>query len=172
LISKGVVFHVDVAVEADETAVSEARQRVDLGEGQPVRLENARQCRRDRCEPVEVRAGDADGGDQLLRHEVGERQQRREVALGDVCRVLLGDFLDVDAAHVAEDHHRLPCEAVPGDADVVLLRHRRAAFDEHPLRAVAIDGQVEDLCGGDIGFGRCIREEHAAGLHAPACEHL
>ena len=74
-------------------------------------------------------------GDQLLGHEVGERQQGREVALGDVLRVLLGDLLDVDAAHVAEDHHRQAREAVPGDADVVLLRDRRARL--RPARRAA-----------------------------------
>ena len=48
-------------------------------------------------------------------------RSRREVAARDVVRMLLGDLLDVDPAHVGEQHHRALADPVPDDAGVVLV---------------------------------------------------
>ena len=61
------------------------------------------------------------------------------MAAADVVGVGLGDLLDVDAAHVREQHHRLLAQAVPDDAGVVLLLHGDSLVDEHAARHVAVD---------------------------------
>ena len=53
-----VVLHVDVAVEADEAAVGELGERVDLGQRQAVLDEHARQRRGDAGELAELAAAD------------------------------------------------------------------------------------------------------------------
>ena len=92
----------------------------------------------------ELRAGDAGRGDHLLRLEVGDRQQVGEVAAADVVGVLLGDLLDVDPAHVAEQHQRPLCGPVPDDAGVVLLLDLGLRVDEDAARHVAVDLELED----------------------------
>ena len=94
------------------------------------------------------------------------------MAATDVVGVLLGDLLDVDAAHVAEEHQRLLRGAVPNDAGVVLLGDFGLRVDEHAARHVAVDLQLQDVLGVGLGFGRCVGELDAAGLHPPAGEHL
>ncbi len=86
--------------------------------------------------------------------------------------VRLGDLLDVDAAHVGEQHHRLLADPVPDDAGVVLLLDGDLRVDEHAARHVAVDLQAEDELGvlGRL-VGR-VGELHAAGLHPPARQHL
>ena len=116
--------------------------------------EQPRERGEDRHEPVELASGDADGGDDLLGLVVAERQDGREVPAPDVVGVALGDLLDVDAAHVAEEHHRLLADPVPHDAGVVLLRDRRLRVDEHAARHVAVDLEREDVLGL---LGRLVR---------------
>ena len=97
---------------------------------------------------------------------------RREMALGDVLGVLLGDFLDVDPAHVGQDHHGALGDPVPGDAEVVLLRDRLAALDQHAARAVSVDLEREDLLRRRRRRGGRVGEQDAARLHAPARQDL
>ena len=101
-----VAFHVDVAVEDEEPAVLGLAERVDLGEREIVAEEDLDEGRDDRGQLVEIVARDAGRGDRLLRDVGRERDERREVRARDVLGVLLGDLLDVDAAHVAEDDDR------------------------------------------------------------------
>ena len=54
-----------------------------------------------------------------------------EVAAADVVGVLLGDLLDVDPAHVAEQHHRALRAAVPEHGGVVLLLDLGLGVDQH-----------------------------------------
>ena len=110
------VLHLHVGVEGDEAAVGELGQRVDLGQGHVVVAEEAGELGEDRRRAVELRAGDPGRGDRLLGLEVGDRQQVGDVAAADVVGVRLGDLLDVDAAHVAEQHQRLLRGPVPDDA--------------------------------------------------------
>ena len=58
--------------------------------------------------------------------------------------VLFGDFLDVDAAHVAEDQHRQLAAAVPGDAHVVLLGDGALRLHENRARLLALDDDGQD----------------------------
>ena len=115
------VLHVHVGVERDERAVLEFAQRIDLRQRHVVLKEQAREAGQDRCQAVERRAGHAQRGDYLLGLPVRERPRRRKVAARDVVRMLLGDLLDVDAAHVGEQHHRPLAQAIPHHAGVVLV---------------------------------------------------
>ena len=98
-------------------------------------LEEARQPRQDRREPVERGARNPGRGDHLLGLEVREGEQVGEVAAAHVVRVLLGHLLDVDPAHVAEQHQRALAGAVPDDAGVVLLLHLRPSGPRAPRAA-------------------------------------
>ena len=86
--------------------------------------------------------------------------------------VLLRHLLDVDAAHVAEDRHRLLGDGVVGDAEVVLLCNIRFRLNEDTDGHLAADLQHEDLGGGGLRFVRRVGELDAARLHSPAGEHL
>ena len=91
----------------------ELAERVDLGERHVVVDEQPGQPGEDRRQPVERRAGDADRGDHLLGLEVGRTAGcSRSARAADVVGVLLGDLLDVDAAHVARRASPAAC-AVP-----------------------------------------------------------
>ena len=111
-------------------------------------------------------------GDHLLGAEVGDRLQVREVAAADVVGVLLGDLLDVDPAHVAEQHHRPLGAAVPEHRRVVLLLDLGLGVDQDADRHVAADLELEDLGGVLLGLLRRVGELDAAGLHPPAAQHL
>ena len=166
------VLHLHVRVERDERAVLQLRQRVDLGERHVVVEEQPGQASEHRRGALQRPAGDAGRGDDLLGLEVGEGLERGEVAATDVVGVLLGDLLDVDAAHVAEQHQRLLRGAVPDDARVVLLRDLGLRVDEHAARHVPADLQLQDVLGVGLGFLGRVGELDAAGLHPPAGEHL
>ena len=112
----GLVLHLHVRVERDEPAVLELAERVDLGERHVVLDEQPREPREDRRDARERAAGHAGRGDHLLGQEVAERLDRREVAAADVVGVLLGDLLDVDAAHVEKSITgclRMPSQTTP-----------------------------------------------------------
>jgi len=126
----------------------------------------------DRRQAVQGRAGDPQRGDDLLGLPVRERAQRREVPAGDVVRVLLGHLLDVDPAHVGEEHDRLLADAVPDDAGVVLVLDRRPRVDEDAPRHVPSDLELEHPLGVPGRFVGRLGELHAARLHPSASEHL
>ncbi len=168
----GLVLDVHVRVQRDERAVGEPPQRVDLGEHHVVRDEQLRQPREDRDELVQRRAGDAGRGDHLLGLELAERQDVGEVPAAHLVGLLLGDLLDVDAAHGREDHHRLLADPVPHDAGVVLLLDLRLRIDEHPARHVPVDLQRQDVARVSFGLGRRVGELDPPGLHPPPGEHL
>ena len=124
------------ASRATKDAVREPRERVDLGEGHVVVALQAGELRastavaRLSSEPVIPQRGD-----RLLRLEVGDRMEVGEVAAADVVGVLLGDLLDVDPAHVAEQHHRPLRAPVPEHRGVVLLLDLGLRVDEDADRA-------------------------------------
>ncbi len=62
--------------------------------------------------------------------------------------------------------------AVVDHAGVVLLLDLGLGADQHALRHVAVDLEGEDLAGVRLGLLGRVGELHAAGLHAPAGEHL
>ena len=159
-------------VERDEGAVGEAGDGVDLGEGHVVVTLQAGEAGEHAARLAELAAGHAAAGDGLLGLEVGDRVQVREVAAADVVGVILGDLLDVDAAHVAEEHHRALGAAVPEAGGVVLLLDLGLRIDEHADRHVAVDLELEDR-GGVLGrlLGR-VGELDAAGLHPAAGQDL
>ena len=94
------------------------------------------------------------------------------MAAADVVGVLLGDLLDVDPAHVAEQHHRPLRAPVPEHRGVVLLLDLGLRVDEHADRHVAADLELEDrrrVLGCLVGR---VGELDAAGLHPAAGQHL
>ena len=165
-------LHLHVGVEGDEAAVGELGQRVDLGQGHVVLAEEAGELGEDRGGPIELRAGDPGRRDRLLGLEVGDRHQVGDVAAADVVGMGLGDLLDVDAAHVAEQHQRFLRGAVPDDAGVVLLLDLGFRVDEDAARHVAVDLQLEDRLGMLGGLLGGVGELDAAGLHPAATEDL
>ena len=172
LASDRLVLHLHVGVERDEAAVGELGQRVDLGEGHVVVAEEAGEAGEDRGGAVQLRAGDPGRGDHLLGLEVGDRQQVGDVAAADVVGVGLGDLLDVDPAHVAEQHQRSLRGPVPDDPGVVLLFDLGLRVDEDPARELAADLELEYRLGmlGRLLGG--VGELDAAGLHPAAAQHL
>ncbi len=166
------VLHLHVGVEGDEAAVGQLGQRVDLGQGHVVVAEEAGEAGEDRRRPVQLRAGHPGRGDRLLGLEVGDREEVGEVAAADVVGVGLGDLLDVDPAHVAEQHQRSLRGAVPDDAGVVLLLDLGFGVDEDAARHLAVDLELEDLLGVRRRFVGRVGELDAAGLHPAAAEHL
>ena len=93
---------------------------------------------------IQRAARHAGRADRFLRDARREGQDAREVRLRDVVGVGLGDLLDVDAAHVAEDEDRLLGAAVPGDGDEVLLGDRALLLDQHRARLLALDHDGHD----------------------------
>ena len=93
-------------------------------------------------------------------------------AARDVVGMLLGDLLDVDPAHVGEQHHRALADPVPDDAGVVLVRDIGARVDQHAAGHVAVDLELEHVLGMSGGLVGGVGELHAAGLHPPAGQHL
>ena len=166
------VLHVHVGVERDERTVLELAERVDLGQRHVVLEEQAREPGDDRRQPVQRAPADAERGDQLLGLPLGERRAGREVAAGDVVGVLLGDLLDVDPAHVGEQHHRALADPVPDHARVVLVRDRGPRVDEHAARHVAADLEVEDVLGVVRRLVGRVGELDPAGLHPAAAQDL
>jgi hypothetical protein len=145
---------------------------VDLGQRHVVLQEQASQPGEDRGQTVEHAAGHPDRGDQLLGLPVREGSAGAEVRSGDMVGVLGGDLLDVDAAHVGEQHHRPLVRSVPHHPGVVLVRDVRARVHQHAAGHVAVDLELEHL-GGVLGrLLRRVGELHAAGLHPPAAQHL
>ena len=166
------VLDVHVRVERDERAVLHLGERVDLGERHVVVDEQLRELADDRRETLQRVTGDARLRDALLRVEVRERQDVREVDAPDVIGVLARDLLDVDPAHVAEEDHRLLRDPVPDDARVVLLLDVGLRVDEHAARLLAVDLELEDVGGVGLGLLGRVGELHAAGLHPPAGQDL
>ena len=94
------------------------------------------------------------------------------MAAADVVGVLLGDLLDVDPAHVAEQHHRPLRAPVPEHGGVVLLLDLGLRVDEDADRHVAADLELEDRRGVRLGLLGGVGELDAAGLHPAAGQHL
>ena len=172
LAGPGLVLHVHVGVERDERAVLELAQRVDLGQRHVVLEEQAGEPGHDRGQAIQRAPGDADRGDQLLGLPVGEGPDRREVAAGHVVGMLLGHLLDVDPAHVGEQHHGPLADAVPHHPGVVLVLDRGTRVDQHAPRHVTADLQVEDVLGVAGSLVRRVGELDATGLHPAAAQHL
>jgi len=166
------VLHLHVRVECNEAAIGQLDQRVDLGQRHVVLHEQPREPGEERRQAVQPRAGDADGGDDLLRLEVGLGEQRRDVPAPDVVGVLLGHLLDVDAADVGEDEGRELANAVPDHAGVVLLLDLGLRADQQSARHVAVDLEFQDLARLALGLLGRVGEADAAGLHAAAGQHL
>ena len=109
------VLHLHMGVEGDEAAILSSASGLISARVMSFSRRGARGGARTgvarfSSEPVTPVAGD-----RLLRLEVGDREEIGDVAAADVVGMLLGDLLDVDPAHVAEQHQRPLAGAVPDD---------------------------------------------------------
>ncbi len=161
-----------MGVEGDERAVGEPRERVDLGQGHVVVALQARKAGEHRGRAVELGAGHATTRHRLLCLEIGDRMEVGEMTAPDVVGVLLGNLLDVDPAHVAEQHHRPLGTPVPEHGGVVLLLDLCLRVDQDPDREVTADLELEDRGGVSLGLLGGVGELDAAGLHPTTGEHL
>ena len=86
--------------------------------------------------------------------------------------VLLGDLLDVHAAHPREHHHRLLGAAVEHDRGVVLLVDLGGLLDVELVDREAADVHPEDGLGVLLGLLAVVRELDPARLAAAADQDL
>jgi hypothetical protein len=172
LTGAGLVLHVHVGVDRDEGPVLELRERVDLREGHVPLDEELGQPGEDRGGAGERLARHAGGGDHLLGLVVRERVDVREVPAADAVGMGLGDLLDVDPAHVGEEHHGLLARPVPDDAGVVLLLDRHPGVHQDAARHVPVDLQGEDVPRVGLGLIGRVGELDAARLHPAPGEDL
>ena len=162
----------DLRVERDDLAALRDEQRVDLDEHRVLgdeRLVELREHRADRPDDV---LGDARLVEQLPRVEVGEADQRVDVRHPHRLGVLLGDLLDVHAAHPREHHHRLLGAAVEDDRGVVLLVDLGGLLDVELVDREAADVHAEDVLSVLLRLLAAVRELDPARLAAPADQHL
>jgi hypothetical protein len=131
------------------------------------------ESREHRGGPGQLAAGQpARRRDNLLGAEVGNGLEVRQMAAADVVGVLLGDLLDVDAAHVAEEHHRALGSPVPEHRGVVLLLDLGLRVHQDPDRHVPADLELQDRLGGLLRLRGRVGELDAAGLHPSAGQDL
>ena len=83
-----------------------------------------------------------------------------------------GDLLDLDAALGREHEERRLLRAVERDGEVVLLRDVGRALDPELAHDVPADVEPEDRARLLLRVRRVVGELDAAGLAAPAGEHL
>ena len=112
--------------------------------------------------------GDAGLEGQPAAMEVLEAEQRVHVQACHGGGVLLGDRLDVHAAHAREHHHRLLGAAVEHEGRVVLLGDVRGLLDVQLVHGQAADVHAEDGLGVLLGLGAVVGQLDAAGLAAAA----
>ena len=98
--------------------------------------------------------------------------ERIDVEPDERVGVLLGDLLDLDAALRREHEERLLRAAVERDREVVLALDVRGLLDPELVDDVAVDVEAEDVASLRLGVGRVVGELDAAGLAAPAGQHL
>ncbi len=98
--------------------------------------------------------------------------ERVDVHAGERLGRLGRDLLDVDAAARREHQQRRARTPVERDREVVLLRDLGGALDPQAPHDVAADVEAEDRARVLLGLVRAGRDTDAAGLPAPAGQHL
>ena len=119
-----------------------------------------------------VRVGAAVAGDLHAPPSRDRPGQRVDVMADQLLGRLLGDLFDVHAALDAEHHQRLLGRAVEQHRGVVLGGDVRGVLDPQRAHACALDVHPEDVAGVLARLGLVGGELHAAGLAAPADQHL
>ena len=165
----GVVVEGDLAVERDDAAVADPRQRVDLDQRGVLLDEGLPELDQDV----------GDGRDQVL-GELAPRsrsrgpwpRRRRAIGVdghpGQGLGALDGELLDLHAALVGRHGQEGAVGAVEQVGDVVLLLDVRARVDEDAVHRVTLDVHAEDLLGVGLGVVGGLGHLDAAGLAAAA----
>ncbi len=167
-----VVVHGDLAVQRHELAVAGDDQRVDLGQAGVGVEEDLVEPLRDLDEGGGVLLGQADAVGQDARQVRLEPQERVRRDLDDLVGHGGGDFLDVHAAFTARHEHDAPAGTVEHGAEIDLLADVGGGVDEHLLHRQPLDRHAENLVGALLGLAGRLGELDAAGLAAPADQHL
>ena len=102
----------------------------------------------------------------------GEALERVHVVADQLLRGLLGDLLDVHAALDAEHHQRLLGRAIEQHRGVVLGGDVARVLDPQRAHRVPVDVHPQDVRRVLARLGLVRGELHAAGLAAPADQHL
>ena len=159
------------AVERDDAAIREQRQRIDFQQFGVVRpegsIELSENTRDLRFGAAEIEPFEHVGNGCRRRVDVDVDQQAAD--RGRLCR---GDLLDVHAAFGGEEDKRLACGRVMQHGGVELALNLGLFLDQQALDRVIADAHAENLPGHFLGFIRRAGELDAAGLAALAGRHL
>ena len=168
----GVVVEGDLAVERDDAAVAEARQRVDLDQRRVLLDEGLPELHQDVGDRVDQVLGELGRGRDLAGLGLVHAVHRVDGDAGQRVGALDRELLDLHAALVGRHRQEGAVRAVEQEGDVVLLLDVRARVDEHAVDRVALDVHAEDLLGGGPGVVGGLGHLDAAGLAAAADLHL
>ena len=152
-----------LGVEGDHVAVLGHDQRVDLDQGRVALVEGGVELHQHLGGLLAGVLGDAGVGDQRGGLGLAEALAGLDVAADQRVRVLLGDLLDVHAAHRREHRQQLLGGAVEDDRGVVLGLDVGGPLDPHlvdgerPLAARPADVHAEDRVGVLLGLGLVLR---------------
>ena len=97
-----------------------------------------------------------------------EADERVDVQARDRLGMLVGDLLDVHAAHRGQHHERLLLAAVEDDRGVVLGGDVGRPLDPDLVHGETLDVHPEDRVGVGLGLVGVLRDLDAAGLAAAA----
>ena len=171
---EGGVVDRHLGVEGDHVAVLGDDQRVDLDQGGVALVEGVVELDHHLRRLLAGILVDAGVGGQGARLRLAEALVRLDVPPHERVGVLLGDLLDVHAAHRREHRQQLLGGAVEDDRGVVLGVDLRGVLDpdlvdgEGPLAVRAADVHAEDRVGVLGRLFAVLRDLDAAGLAAAA----
>ena len=167
-----VVVDRDLGVERAQHALRRHDQGVDLDEHRVLRAEAAVERLQDLRDLLVLLRRDPGRERELARDPWVVAGERIEVHPRERLRTLRRDLLDLDAALRREHQQRPLGAAVEGDREVVLTLDLGGLLDPEPPHDVAGDVEPEDVTGELLRLVRVLRELDAAGLAAPAGQHL
>lgn len=169
----GVLVERDLAVERDDVAVGDLRERVDLDEERILGDEGRPQGDEDLGDLLGDLGRELRQGDDLAGLLDGHALVGVHRDLGELLRGLLGDLLDVHAARDGRHGEEGAVGPVEEVRDVVLLEDLGGRLgDHHLVDRVALDVHAEDVRRPGDGLVRGGGQLHAAGLAAAADLHL
>ena len=142
-----VVVERDLAIERDDIAGRDLRQRVDLDESGVGTDERIPQRDEDVRDLVGDLSGKMCGRDDLACLRIVHSGDGVDGHLGQRVRAFYGELLDLHAALVGRHREERAVGTVQEVGDVVLLLDLGAGVDEHAVHRVPLDVHPEDLLG-------------------------
>ncbi len=170
-----VVVEIHLGIEREEAAILGDDERVDFDERGVGRLERVVDGVHQLAGLRHLRPFQAEGEGQLARLIRGKAGAGVDELLEDALGRLVRDFLDVDAAVLADHQHRLLRRAVEDDAQIQLAGDAEPLLHEHaldhlPFRAGLVGDQPHPDDAGRrlLGRVRPLHDLDAAALAAAA----